>query len=80
MVDIVRTLLPTYSDRVVFTHQEIWQDASAQQLFSTVEEWNLPSEPWIFVLDGKGIVRAKFEGLTTARELEAALKQLLARE
>lgn len=80
MVDIVRTLLPTYSDRVVFTHQEIWQDASAQQLFATVEEWNLPSEPWIFVLDGKGIVRAKFEGLTTARELEAALKQLLARE
>ncbi len=80
MVDIVRTLLPTYSDRVVFTHQEIWQDASAQQLFSTVEEWNLPSEPWIFVVDGKGIVRAKFEGLTTARELEAALKQLLARE
>jgi hypothetical protein len=77
VVDIVRTLLPTYSDRVVFTHQEIWQDASAQQLFSTVEEWNLPSEPWIFVVDGKGVVRAKFEGLTTARELEAALKQLL---
>jgi hypothetical protein len=77
VVDIVRTLLPTYSDRVVFTHQEIWQDASAQQLFSTVEEWNLPSEPWIFVVDGKGIVRAKFEGLTTAHELEAALKQLL---
>jgi hypothetical protein len=80
MVDIVRTLVPAYGDRVVFTHQEIWQDASAQQLFATVEEWNLPSEPWIFVVDGNGIVRAKFEGLATARELEAALKPLLARE
>ena len=80
MVDIVRTLVPAYGDRVVFTHQEIWQDASAQQLFATVEEWNLPSEPWIFVVDGKGIVRAKFEGLATARELEAALKPLLERE
>jgi hypothetical protein len=80
MVDIARTLLPAYGDRVVFTHQEIWQDASAQRLFATVEEWNLPSEPWIFVVDGKGIVRAKFEGLATARELEAALKPLLERE
>jgi hypothetical protein len=80
MVDIVRTLVPAYGNRVVFTHQEIWQDASAQRLFATVEEWNLPSEPWIFVVDGKGIVRAKFEGLATAREVEAALTPLLERE
>jgi hypothetical protein len=80
VLDVVRTLLPAYGDRVVFTHQEIWQHASAQQLSAVTEEWNLPSEPWIFLVDGEGIVRAKFEGLTTARELEAALKQLLARE
>jgi hypothetical protein len=77
VLDLVRTLLPAYGDRIVFTHQEIWQDISAQKAFSTVEEWNLPSEPWIFVVDGKGIVRAKFEGLTTARELQAALQQML---
>jgi hypothetical protein len=28
-------------------------------------------------VDGKGIVHAKFEGLTTAREIEAALQQIL---
>jgi hypothetical protein len=76
-VDVVRTLLPAYSDRVVFTHQEIWQDASASGLLPTVAEWGPQTEPWIFVVDGKGIIRAKFEGLTTAQEIEAALQQIL---
>jgi peroxiredoxin len=43
----------------------------------TVEEWNLRSEPWTFVVDGDGIIRARFEGLTTRRELEAVLRQML---
>jgi hypothetical protein len=78
VVDVVRTLIPVYSDRVVFTHEEIWQDAAAQQLSPTVVEWGLQSEPWIFVVDGKGIVRAKFEGLITERELEAVVERMLA--
>jgi broad specificity phosphatase PhoE len=77
VVDIVRLLLPTYSDRVVFTHQEIWQDVTTQRVSPTVEEWRLLSEPWIFVVDGQGIIRAKFEGLTTAREIATALQQML---
>jgi hypothetical protein len=77
VVDIVRTMLPAYGDRVVFSHQEIWQDISAQTLSPTVLEWSLPSEPWIFIVDEKGIIRAKFEGLTTTHELGAALKSLL---
>jgi hypothetical protein len=77
VVDVVRTLIPAYGDRVAFTHQEIWQNFEAHDLFPTVVEWGLQTEPWIFVVDGKGIVRAKFEGLTTARAIEAALQQVL---
>ncbi|HJU63076.1 MAG TPA: thioredoxin family protein, partial [Candidatus Binatia bacterium] len=77
VVDIVRTLLPTYGKRVAFTHQEIWQDFAEKKVFPTVEEWRLFTEPWIFVVDGQGVIRAKFEGLVTARELEAALEQAL---
>jgi hypothetical protein len=77
VVEIVRRLLPVYGERVVFTHQEIWQDFAAHQLFPTVQEWHLPSEPWIFIVDGGGIVRAKFEGLVTVHEVEAALQALL---
>src|SRR5262249_60062163 len=76
VVDVVRTLLPAYGKQVVFIHQEIWQGSSPQQFSPTVEEWNLRSEPWIFVVDGQGMIRAKFEGLTTQRELAAAVGRM----
>lgn len=79
VVDVVRTLIPTYGERVVFIHEEIWE-TGLQKFSPTVEEWNLHSEPWIFVVDGAGIVRARFEGVTTRRELEAALRLVLAPE
>jgi hypothetical protein len=77
VVDIVKSLLPAYGKRIAFTHQEIWQDFAEKKMFATVEEWRLDTEPWVFVVDGKGIIRAKFEGLVTVRELEAALQQVV---
>ena len=77
VVDIVKSLLPAYGSRVAFTHQEIWQDFAAKKMFPTVEEWRLETEPWVFVVDRDGIIRAKFEGLVTGRELEVVLQQLL---
>ena len=77
VVEIVRTLLPTYGKRMVFTHQEIWQDFATKKVFSTIEEWRLESEPWIFIVDGQGMIRSRFERLVTARELETALQNVL---
>jgi hypothetical protein len=76
VVDVVRTLIPIHGNRVVFVHQEIWT-SPGQTFTPTVQEWNLHSEPWIFVVDGEGVIRARFEGLTTRRELEAALQEML---
>jgi hypothetical protein len=80
VVDIVRTLLPPYGKRVAFLHQEIWEDFAAKKAFPTVEEWRLDTEPWIYIVDGKGIIRGKFEGLVTVRELEAVLQRVLTSE
>jgi hypothetical protein len=80
VLDVVRALLPIYAKRVAFVHQEIWQAGSSSTLTPTVEEWNLPSEPWIFLVDAQGVIRARFEGLTTRRELEAAVRQMLGLE
>jgi hypothetical protein len=79
VVDMVRTLLPAYGKRVAFTHQEFWQDFAAKTVFPTVEEWRLETEPWVFVVDREGIIRAKFEGLVTVEELESALQQVVPR-
>ena len=76
VVDVVRTLIPTYGDRVDFVHQEVWE-RGYQKFTPTMEEWSLRTEPWIFVVDAAGKVRAKFEGITTRREIEAVLTPIL---
>ncbi len=40
------------------------------------EAWGLLTEPFVAVIDGDGLVRAKFEGAVLAEEIEAALAGL----
>ena len=46
------------------------------QAAPTTEEWGLLSEPWIFVVDGDGIVTGSFEGVVGEAELERALAEV----
>jgi hypothetical protein len=39
-------------------------------------EWGLPTEPYIFVVDSSGRVTAKFEGIASPEELQAAFSQV----
>ena len=48
------------------------------ELYSeTLAEWGLQTEPFIFVIDGDGLIAAKFEGITSMDEVGAALEELL---
>jgi copper ion binding protein len=52
-------------------------DANQQlQAAPATDEWGLLSEPWIFVVDGDGIVRGSFEGVVGEAELERALAEV----
>ena len=52
-------------------------DANQQlQAAPATDEWGLLSEPWIFVVDGDGIVRGSFEGVVGQDELERALAEV----
>jgi hypothetical protein len=42
--------------------------------------WDLPSEPWLFLIDAKGVIAARYEGGITSEELTPAVEQLLAGE
>ncbi|MEE8347603.1 MAG: thioredoxin family protein [Dehalococcoidia bacterium] len=42
-----------------------------------MEEWNLQTQPWLFVIDRNGEIAAKFEGITARDEVETALRQAL---
>lgn len=40
------------------------------------EAWGIAAAPWVFVVDGEGIVRAKFSGVLGTEELRAALRAI----
>jgi hypothetical protein len=81
-VHAVQSLEPNYRDRITFIHIEIYRDyrpdPAKRRFTETVQEWRLQSEPWVFLIDSKGLIRMRFEGVADADELHAAIDQLLA--
>lgn len=78
-LDVVRSVLPDFPD-VDFVHVEVYDLAKAAagtlDAVPAVVAWGLPSEPWVFVVDGDGIITARFEGVIGADELRGAVSGL----
>ena len=75
-----------YGEQAHFIHVEVYKDPhlfeegsrpGLDDAAEAVIEWGLPTEPWTFVVDGDGIVRAKFEAFTSAAVIEEALRAVL---
>jgi len=81
LLDIVKGEASNHPD-VDFVHVEVYTNLTDPD-FAPIpanlspavraEWWNLPSEPWVFVVDASGIVQARFEGVMAAEELAAEL-------
>ena len=84
-LEVVSRMKDRYSGRANFIHVEVFKDPHLIKggrpptggYVPAVDEWNLPSEPWTFVIDRAGRIHAKFEQFTTEEELEAALLEVL---
>jgi len=72
-LDTVKTVADRYPG-MTFIHSEIYEglDPSSPPV-EAVQEWGLPSEPWVFVVDGDGKIAAKYEGTVAPKELAAVL-------
>ena len=75
-----------YGGRANFIHVEVYKNPhlygdgkrpGKDDIAKAVEEWGLPTEPWTFVVDSGGIVRAKFEAFTPSESIESALLEIL---
>ena len=75
-----------YSDVANFVHVEPFhvqavRDGECAQLFdcrtSIIDEWNLQSEPWVFIVGADGNIAAKFDGLVTFEEMAEELEELV---
>lgn len=66
------------ADRANFIHVEIYQyPFTEMKPAPSVLEWNLPSEPWVFVVARDGTVSDRFEGSAPVDELRPALQAAL---
>jgi hypothetical protein len=81
LLDTVKDLAPGYPE-VNFIHIEVYTglnqpdfapDPAHLAPAAGAAYWNLPSEPWVFVIDETGTVIARFEGAVTGDELVSAL-------
>jgi hypothetical protein len=81
-IDVVKSLEATSHPRGVdFIHIETYRGGrpDAQRTRSQwFDEWKLQSDPWVFVVDRTGIIRAKFEASTGPQEIQPAIDAVAA--
>ena len=77
-LDTVKAVKADYPD-LRFIHVEPYDldDQSELKTMPWVDEWGLPSEPWVFVVDGEGNVAAKFEVIPGEDELRAEIDEVV---
>ncbi|MXZ90320.1 MAG: hypothetical protein F4W95_04505 [Chloroflexi bacterium] len=88
-VDTVSELRAANPDAANYIHVELYDnpaeiqgDLSVARVVPAAYEWGFTqiphwtNESWVFVLDGDGIIRHRFEGFATLNELQAALSEV----
>jgi hypothetical protein len=78
VVDVALQLRTRYGDQVEFIHQEVYTDNDPNKgLRKPLQEFGLPTEPWLFVVGEDGKVKARLEGSFGLNAFEQALKTAL---
>jgi hypothetical protein len=77
VVDIAEQVRGDSGKGVTFIQQEIYRDNDPGKPFrSQVLAWRLPTEPWAFVIDRRGKVAERFEGVFSVGELARAVERV----
>lgn len=80
VLEAVKSVWREFAPALTGIHVEVFENlAETQRLVEAPAfvAWRLPSEPWVFVIDGKGIIRYVFEGSATEAELRTAVAWVL---
>jgi hypothetical protein len=79
VVDVVEEVSRRLDDENVrFIHVEVFSDNDPAKGFNRwMQEWDLPTEPWTFLVGADGKIAARFEGTVSVNELEQAVREQL---
>lgn len=86
LVEDMSKLKSELGESANFIHVEVYRDPhliepgqrpGRDDTVTAIEEWGLPTEPWTFVVDGQGVIRAKFESYVPPSTIRASLEEVL---
>jgi len=82
MDTVMDPLYEKYKDQAIFIHVEPYKlkelrEGIALAPVEALQEWNLQTEPWVFVIDKEGKIAGKFEGIVSMDEVESVLQRIL---
>jgi hypothetical protein len=66
------------ADKAAKEKRDLTPDERRAGLADAMVAWHLESEPWLFLIDAKGIIAARFEGGMTKEEVGPMLEKLIA--
>ena len=78
VLDELLDLMTPYQDRMTFVHVEIYESNRGAKVAPTIDAWGLPSEPWLYAINGAGVIRTRLDGAIAENEIKAALDGLAA--
>jgi hypothetical protein len=78
VLDELLELQDAYGDKITMVHIEIYTSNRGATQAPTVKAWGLPSEPWLFAIDGNGVIKTRLDGAIAQNEIKTALDQLAA--
>jgi hypothetical protein len=65
-------------DGIRFIHVEVYEGNDPTNGYNRwLEEWKLETEPWTFLVDRRGRIVERFEGVVSVAELEQAIREKL---
>ena len=75
VTDIELQMKAKYGDEMTFIHQEVYEDNDPDKgLRKPLQEFNLRSEPWLFVVGADGKVTSRLEGSFGVKAFEEAIQ------
>jgi hypothetical protein len=79
ITDSIQALAGVYDGQANFVHIEVWKDFEGNALNKGAAEWIYPNdqvdpfEPWVFLVDGEGVVVQRWDNVANVDDVEAAL-------
>ena len=78
---VMRTIEPLwedYQDQINFIHIEVYDDFATLSWVKEMFEWQLQTEPWVYVINSNGTIVTRLDGPVARSELEPVLLNVIA--